>query len=368
MNTLSGKEIKPDDYIYHYTSKEGLKGIIRDKKIWATNMLYLNDTSELQLSIDRALGEFINRTKDDLMSKEDKDFLNEICNVFTSILWPNANQYANIYVCSFSAAKDDLCQWQGYCLNKRDCSIDGYSIGFNFNTPLYKYVKEQGFDFVKCEYKKEKQLEIISEVFINALDFFRNRKKQGRCNEYQDECVVNDSGKGTSERKCDFAHNALQCAIRRANVNFFKIAPSIKNTAFHHEEEWRLISKPKKLDSSVKYRGKPKTIPYIEINLSNNKDESLCWIPEIWIGPKAQKRKPYDGLENLLVKEDLRPPELENLILNNKVSYDNSTRTRVEVSRIPIRANEECTNIKDANKKHLVSLYLKWKRLAVRNE
>jgi len=211
-------------------------------------------------------------------------------------------------------------------------------------------------------------LVIIRKVINDSLDFFHNRKTQARCNEYQDECAVNDTEKGTSERKCKHEHDALNCAIRRACVKFFQIAPSIKNADFYHEKEWRLISKPRKLDSYVKYRGKPRTIPYIEINLSNSKDESLCWIPEIWIGPKAKKRKPYDELENLLLKEDLRKSELEKLLSDNKVSYNDSSTTEVIVSIIPIRANEACTNIKDANKKHLINLYNKWKRTNKKNE
>ena len=36
--------------IYHYTSINGLIGIIERKSIWATNILYLNDASELNYS------------------------------------------------------------------------------------------------------------------------------------------------------------------------------------------------------------------------------------------------------------------------------------------------------------------------------
>ena len=38
---------KPPDILYHYTSAEGLLGIVWTREIWSTNVLYLNDTSEL---------------------------------------------------------------------------------------------------------------------------------------------------------------------------------------------------------------------------------------------------------------------------------------------------------------------------------
>ena len=37
--------------IYHYTTLEGLKGIVETKKIWATAIRYLNDVSEMNLFI-----------------------------------------------------------------------------------------------------------------------------------------------------------------------------------------------------------------------------------------------------------------------------------------------------------------------------
>ena len=33
--------------LYHYTTMDGLKGIIASKSLWATKIQYLNDASEL---------------------------------------------------------------------------------------------------------------------------------------------------------------------------------------------------------------------------------------------------------------------------------------------------------------------------------
>jgi len=42
---------EPDGLLYHYTTPEGLLGILgdKDKKIWATHYRYLNDASEGQI-------------------------------------------------------------------------------------------------------------------------------------------------------------------------------------------------------------------------------------------------------------------------------------------------------------------------------
>ena len=40
------------DILYHYTSQKGLLGILQTKKLWMTNILYLNDSSECIHTID----------------------------------------------------------------------------------------------------------------------------------------------------------------------------------------------------------------------------------------------------------------------------------------------------------------------------
>jgi len=44
----------PPDMLYHYTSSTGLIRIAESKKLWATNILYLNDSRELDHAMDYA--------------------------------------------------------------------------------------------------------------------------------------------------------------------------------------------------------------------------------------------------------------------------------------------------------------------------
>lgn len=47
---------KPDNEIlYHYTDQNGLCGIIVSKKVWATNIYYLNDSEEFKAAADLAV-------------------------------------------------------------------------------------------------------------------------------------------------------------------------------------------------------------------------------------------------------------------------------------------------------------------------
>lgn len=42
----------PPSVLYHYTTQQGLLGIISDKEIWATHTQYLNDAREFRHALD----------------------------------------------------------------------------------------------------------------------------------------------------------------------------------------------------------------------------------------------------------------------------------------------------------------------------
>jgi|WetSurMetagenome_2_1015567.scaffolds.fasta_scaffold1664213_1 hypothetical protein len=56
MKTKEEKLEDPGDQLfYHYTSQRGLLGIMKEKKIWATNIRYLNDESEFDYGVNKVL-------------------------------------------------------------------------------------------------------------------------------------------------------------------------------------------------------------------------------------------------------------------------------------------------------------------------
>ena len=106
--------------VYHYTSAEGIAGIISNHEIWMSNTAFMNDTTEL-----RTL------QKDPSILK-DSDFTNE----HVKRAWHNMpeREYfdTNYYMASFSRVKDMLEQWRAY---------GSYCIGFNSKelclTPIF---------------------------------------------------------------------------------------------------------------------------------------------------------------------------------------------------------------------------------------
>jgi hypothetical protein len=99
-------------HVYHYTTNEGLKGIIESKSLWATGGYYLNDTSEIEYgcrlaanSLKEKLGyaetEFargvLNRARDDLRDPAQQ-----------------AMRITNYYVACFCENDNLLSQWRTY--------------------------------------------------------------------------------------------------------------------------------------------------------------------------------------------------------------------------------------------------------------
>ena len=156
------QETSRDKLLFHYTSQTGLLGIIEEKAIWATNILYLNDGAELRYAAGLAHNEIRELRKS--LRGEDIDFLNEVEYKLTHI-----TEYDGfgIFVCSFSKNGDQLSQWRGYCPHG-----GGFSIRFDFLSPMYAHVEKQGFSLFDCEYDTTRQEEYVRQLLTQSLTEF----------------------------------------------------------------------------------------------------------------------------------------------------------------------------------------------------
>jgi len=111
--------------VYHYTSAEGLRGIIETGEIWLTNTAFVNDTTEC-----RALWQLT-----DLFAE------GELTNRFVRTRWESGERQDNaLYIASFSEEKNSLEQWRAY---------GGFNIGLDVSGMF-----RPGFTRHKCVYKK----------------------------------------------------------------------------------------------------------------------------------------------------------------------------------------------------------------------
>jgi hypothetical protein len=252
------------EILYHYTTQQGLLGILEKKAIWATNLHYLNDPSEFNHPISLAKKNIYNKIKlltgeldvlnrgTGLLNPRPLEIKKELTDLDAILELLDSQRHIPIYICSFSQEGDQLGQWRGYCHNE-----SGFSIGFDYKR-LQKLASEQGFALKQCIYEPEKQSVIIEDL-VEKL------------------------------RKVTPPQNARIVSLDQlaAIMPFWSIAPTLKHDSFKEEFEWRLISEAfgsKKKEETFFKQGKSMIIPYEDFSLGSDLP-----IEEIIVGPTPNK-------------------------------------------------------------------------------
>ncbi|KHT63235.1 hypothetical protein RJ45_12510 [Photobacterium gaetbulicola] len=98
--------------LFHYTSTDGLFGVMLNKEIWFTDYQFLNDKGEFKKALHTLTGRL-----------RDSDYTT--CSMMLEMLLHQIETQHSMCVCSFSGTSDSLTQWRFY---GDDCR--GSCIGF----------------------------------------------------------------------------------------------------------------------------------------------------------------------------------------------------------------------------------------------
>ena len=270
---------KPE-WFFHYTTAQGLFGILEEKKIWATDANYMNDYAEIRKGIVYAQLWF-KQNQQKINNKMGVEHTNIIKMNLQDEPWKQSGQ--RMFICSFSTEEDSLSQWRGYG------GQVGYALGFHQDY-LRKKSKELGLAFVKCIYNHNKDKNPVRD----ALD------KLMQTGHFDG---VPDSFKNIS----DWLITVIN-AVKRNSV-------ALKGEGFKDEREWRFypgsngLRHPEisgecyRLQSGIvtpyiKYPLFPQTMGESFIITSEKKRFPLV---RFKIGPTHHKDITYDGLNRLLL-------------------------------------------------------------------
>jgi hypothetical protein len=224
---------EPKKILYHYTTQDGYIGISSSRKIWATNIHYLNDFHEVKHASDLARILFFHKINE-IKFKQLACYKELFDNILSSV------SKIPLFITSFTEEGDLLSQWRGYCPDG-----PGFSLGFSKET-LDKVSKEQNLKLLPCIYEKEHQEFILIEKVDQLIA----------------ELVRSHNQKTNS--------NTIIDLIQEWAGEFLEIAPTLKHPSFKEEKEWRFISELiGKNENKFKIRkGRYSLIPYIEIDLN----------------------------------------------------------------------------------------------------
>lgn len=267
--------------LYHYTSGDGLIGILQNKCLWATDINFLNDHREFELGSNLINDYFKNIVMDHLDSHNINtggrlsfdDFSKKSPPELASVM-PNMCHTT----ISFTTKFDCLRHWISYCNSKT-----GYCIEFN-KKALSQQLKDN--DLLISEIVDVNYIDLNKDNFQSEIDFTNVSTSMSSltANLKEDTNTVNT---GT-----------LQYQFIKAISEYVLKSASIKSLEWSDEAESRFIGSIKNdglsLQERLSFREKSGVlIPYIACNIG------LDTIDSITIGPSSNPDLAEKGLLSL---------------------------------------------------------------------
>jgi hypothetical protein len=275
------------ELLYHYTTLDGLLGILDKRELWATGISYLNDTFEYKAAPSAA----VDIAMADSQYGENASGFDNLNSLFRY----SAAHAQSVFVASFSAepSGDDLSQWRAY-----SGEHSGVCLGFSS-----KYLNMVGKRFVK---------ENSSQGWIGD-----DEDSLVRCEYCQDPAT-------------DGADKAIQDRVRKVMaiedsrkkvLTFARYAASLKHKKFRAEHEWRmvLVSGGQEVPDSVGFRRmRSFIVPYARIR--------LAWLDQpievdrVVVGPTPHRGEAKSSIEMLLKRYHVK---YRKEVLSSEVPYRN---------------------------------------------
>ncbi|EJD6547151.1 TPA: DUF2971 domain-containing protein [Escherichia coli] len=295
----------------HYTSLDGLIGILNENSLWATHLGYLNDTTELLQGINCAkkftdtfiTNPHINQNWIDEIKKQ----ISSLENVF--------NQ--DIYVTSFCAGgyeddleidvSDILSQWRGYSKQKQ-----GVCLVFD---------KDDLLDFLSST--QHSKIKSFDGTVYDQRTFEITHRKIEYTSLHLDQNIIKINNTLSHFFKENLSHldyfldsNLAKQGI--INTTLHTILPFIKDSGFEQEKEYRIVFHTITNRGLVKYRNNEGLLtPYISIGRNDDNKKPIP-IKRIVVGPSSYSCTNATTISNML----------------NDLGF----RSKVEISKIPYRS------------------------------
>ena len=262
---LKIQSMEPGEMLYHYTSLDGLLGIIQNKEWWVTKWNFLNDSAEFRTGkqVCRKVLE-----KHGVPKRLIDSIVKQIDSEFDSI--------DDYYVLSFSLKKDSQLMWTAYA------NQVGVCLGFE-----YKKLSKSFDDIImwdgKVIYDSEEQERVLEQTIEEDII---NESSYKSVNSWEDLARIN--------KKQEKALSAYIEVIVSLYSMFFK------DSFFEGEEEYRIIftedKKRYEHPEIIYFRNRLNTIiPYMKRKIKNIKS-----LKEITVGPINDVDVTEKGIETLL--------------------------------------------------------------------
>lgn len=240
--------------LYHYTSMGGLLGLAKSRELWASNIRYLNDSTEYLHTIHQA--RLVRDTLIEALTSYEQRVLNYFLREYeSSDALAIMRGHTGYYVFSLTPHSDSLSQWRAYAPKS------GYAVGWTTDA-LQRIAAANKFTLKRCIYDDEVQREMAKGVLEETLNELRPKPL---------DLKFQPTSWGERVEGEASALREFQALQRRFDERIGAVAAVCKNPAFRAEDEWRLVSDPRPLlgDRDLRFReGRSVLVPYVPIKLA----------------------------------------------------------------------------------------------------
>lgn len=149
--------------VYHYTSSDGLLGIIESEKLRLTHSSYLNDPTEILYGHEKIIN-YANKYNEKSKDNRLEFFWSRFSGPFYDV-----RKKLEVFVCSFSCAQNDLTQWRSYANN-------GHGFCLEFNSGLFNEVpseyQSERIIFNKLRYGEDSVKKLTMKLLIKLKNLY----------------------------------------------------------------------------------------------------------------------------------------------------------------------------------------------------
>jgi hypothetical protein len=326
---------EPKEFLYHYTTPEGLLGIFESESIRATHVRYLNDRTELKNALSPEFEDQIMNNIFPSLDEERKKSLRKSRQnkkppeVFVASFTDDASAQVE----GETRPGDRLSQWRAY-----SNPTGGYSLGFDSKLIMGGW-KLSGLKgtlanlLLRCKYNTEEKRKAAERIGNWGFEIHR-QIPESRIIHFRKE-----SGREPNLTEREFIEMLSETFVL-ATVDakyFIEEAARFKDMAFSEECEWRIVvhvNRQNLLDAHCSdqsspilhfRQGKYGVTPYIELPLRLTSPESP--LRKIIVGPSPNEEETVGGVKLLLeskgikIKTDESPNGVE--VVPSKIPYRN---------------------------------------------
>jgi hypothetical protein len=204
-----------EEFLYHYTTPEGLVGIVEKQEIWATDLSCMNDTTEFRVGLDLAIKHLEELHGDGSCAYAER--WKWLLTALRGRRDHGTETLSSVYACCFSDDGDDLSQWRAYCPN------GGFAIGFPRTALGTIAHRQKWLALDRCIYDEGEQETAIKKTVEDTLHAM-----------VEPESSTASAAASNEQQENLTRWFLLWRLIRKAAV--------CKDAAFREEDEWRLVA------------------------------------------------------------------------------------------------------------------------------